>query len=396
MKSLTDSAVSGRSWLSISICLVLTGFFANAQNPVTTPIRSSSDNVTSPVAPLTPLKVCFVGDGGTWSNWDIYSCYLPNGTPVRLTTDPAIDNHPDISHADTNRIVFSSNRVNDEFDLYLANDIHNIEGTKVRLTNDLYPGVPPGGPPDPDPYPDRHPHWHPGGQIIIFTAKNRAELTGQVIISTCSHPGFGKFFAKWLGGLRFWVQYKLYEGINVIKIDAAGNVLNYIKLDIRMAWDAANPDTTISRIWIPGDSAYCGHPSFNSTGDKIIFTASIDGEGKIWEIYTAGFDPVSLSLIPNSLRRITYGPNQTTNPIKMSGGAKFSNNDSLIYFNSTRITAGNSQIYSLPSTSLNCPVTSATQLTFHEGNDYVPQPLPEQQQDHDHLRPWTGQALFQL
>ena len=58
--------------------------------------------------------------------------------------------------------------------------------------------------------------------------------------------------------------------------------------------------------------------------------AAIDGEGKNWEVYIAGFDPVGIALIPNSLRRVTRGPDNGSNPIKMSGGATFNNDDTQI------------------------------------------------------------------
>jgi Tol biopolymer transport system component len=338
-------------------------------------VSSVIGQVTITETPPYTRLVYYVSDGGSWDNWDIYSYNIASGIETRLSYNPAIDNHPDISHLDSNRIVFSSNRGNGEFDIYLAN-ADDIDGTAVRLTDDSHAASPTAGWVDPDPYPDRHPHWHPNGQLIIFTSRDRPSNTGKVITTLCSHPDIGKFYPKNISDKTYWVEYKICEGMNVIRVNPAGNVLAYVQLDIHTAWDSTNSDPGIRDIWIHGDSAYVGHPSFNSTGDKIVFTAAIDGEGKNWEIYTAGFDPNSISLIPNSLRRITYGPNETNNPIKMSGGAKFSNNDSLILFNSTRITSGNSQIYSVPAYARNWPVTSATQITFHEGNDYVPQPLP--------------------
>ncbi len=342
---------------------------------LTTPAIVGALTPTSAAQPASNQIVYYVGEEGTWHNFDLYSFDLATLWETRLTTNPAIDNHPEISHLDSTRVVFSSNRGNGEFDIYVAR-VNNVDGTAKRLTSDSLPAQPDPTFTDPDPYPDRHPHWHPNGQLIIFTSRDRPCLTGKTVTSLCSQPGISKFFKKTAGSLTYYVEYKICEGMNVIRVDTSGNVLAYVKLNVRKAWDSTNADPGIRDIWIHGDSTYIGHPSFNSTGNKIVFTAAIDGEGKNWEVYTVEFDPVGISLNPGTLRRVTFGPNETVNPIKMSGGAKFSNNDSLIYFNSTRTTAGNSQIYSVPATVQNLPVTSATQLTFHTGNDYVPQPVP--------------------
>lgn len=297
-------------------------------------------------------KVYYTGNGGTWNNWDLYSYDIGSGIETRLTLNPAIDNHPDISHVDPNRVVFSSNRDNGEFEVYVANTA-NVDGTAVRLTFDAFPSG------TQIKYPDRHPHWHPNGELIVFTSKNRGVFGPFALKTECSQP-------------IIIIDWRYFEGMNVIRIDAAGNVLSYSALDVRTAWDQINFPT----IWVPTEETYVGHPSFNSTGDMIVFTAAIDGEGKNWEVYTCGFDPVSRTLIPNSLRRKTFGPNNVNNPIKMSGGAKFSEDNSQILFNSTRITSGNSQIYAIPAGAMDMPVTMATRLTFHQGNDYVPQPVP--------------------
>lgn len=285
--------------------------------------------------------VYYVGNGGTWENWDIYSFDVSNGIETRLTTNTAIDNHPSISHYDTSRIAFSSTRDGGEFDIYVA-DADDIENTAVRLTfnND---------------YPDRHPHWHPNGDLIIYTSKDRPVTTMHILATECSEPI-----------ITFETRY--YEGLNLIDLNNPGTVL---PLDIVTAWD----NTTYPNIWIFGDSIYVGHPSFNHQGDLMVFTAAIDGEGKNWEVYTAGFDPINNGLIPNSLRRITHGPNVGSNPIKMSGGASFSHDDSEIIFNSTRITGGNSQIFSVPVTSNNLVLHESYRRTWHHGNDYVPEPL---------------------
>jgi hypothetical protein len=305
-------------------------------------------------------KVFYVSNGGSWDgNWDIYSKNIITGVTTRLTFNPAIDNHPDISHYDTNRIVFSSNRGNGEFDIYVAN-VNNIDGTAVRLTSSDHPALT-----DQGKYPSRHPHWHPNGQLIIFTSKNRFSAIPDSVITECSHPAIIRI----INGVR----YRFYEGMNILKIDENNNILDYKQLNVLDAWDQVNYPT----IWVPNESVYVGHPSFNQEGNKIVFTAAIDGEGKKWEVYTAGFDPISISFIPNSLRRVTYGPDNEPNgnPIRMSGGAKFSYDDSEILFNSTRTTGGNSQLFSVPANSVDVPVSQATRLTFNHGNDYIPEPL---------------------
>ncbi len=288
--------------------------------------------------------VYYVADSGG-SNWDIYSFYIMSGIETRRTTHPAIDNHPSISDADTSRIVFSSNRDGGEFDIYVA-DVNDIDNTAVRLTfnND---------------HPDRHPHWHPNGELIIFTSKDRP-VTVTVItrqVTECSQPIIIVGYST-----------RYYEGLNIVDPSKPGIIT---PLDITTAWDQTNdPD-----IWILGDSTYVGHPSFNHQGDLIVFSAAIDGEGKNWEIYTVGFDPDNISLIPNSLKRITHGPNWGSNPLKMSGGAEFSKDDSEIIFNYTRTTGGNSQIFSVPASSKNLEMDNSYRRTWHHGNDYVPEPL---------------------
>jgi len=104
--------------------------------------------------------IAFVSDGGfPWGNWDIYLRNLGTGATTRLTTDLAIDNHPDLLMDMENQwVVFSSNRgPSGEFDLYLG-DVADVEGTLRQLTNDDHPNGPQTS------YPDRHPHFHPRGQ----------------------------------------------------------------------------------------------------------------------------------------------------------------------------------------------------------------------------------------
>ncbi|RKY94959.1 MAG: hypothetical protein DRQ01_01065 [Ignavibacteriae bacterium] len=285
--------------------------------------------------------VYYVANGGAWTNWDLYSYDIGSSVETRLTTDPAIDNHPVISHFDTTRIAFSSTRDGGEFDIYVA-DVDDIDNTAVRLTFN-------------DDYPDRHPHWHPDGNLIIYTSKDRPVTVTETLATECSQPIITHVT-------------RYYEGMNIIDLNPP---IVVIPLDVATAWDSINdPD-----IWVHGDAIYVGHPSFNHQGDLLVFTAAIDGEGKNWEVYTAGFNPVSISLIPNSLVRITHGPNVGSNPIKMSGGATFNHDDTEIIFNSTRTTGGNSQIFSLPVSSVNVTLNSTYRRTFHRGNDYVPEAL---------------------
>ncbi len=296
-------------------------------------------------------ELAFVSDGtNRYANWDIFVRDMDTGVSTRLTTHPAIDNHPEIS-PDGERLVFSSNRgASGEFDIYLG-WVTNVEATAVQLTSDLYPNGPQTS------YPDRHPHWHPDGKSILFSSKNRPLSQPIEVASECSSPII-------ISPPRF------YEGMNVIQVDENGTPTNYVELDIRSCWDS----NSFPNIWVPHTGTYVGHPSFNHAGDKIVFSAATDGNGTVWEVYTAGYDSNAVALVSNSLRRVTSGPVVGANPIQMSAGAHFSPDDSQILFSSTRTPAGNSQIFSVPAGSTDVPVTSATQLTSHAGNDYVPEP----------------------
>ena len=299
--------------------------------------------------------VPFVSDGTSdWTNWDVYVLDLADGTTTRLTTDAAIDNHPALNTAD-GWLCWSSNRgPSGEFDLWLA-DLSDVEGTARQLTDDSYPNGPQWA------YPDRHPHFHPSGRKVVFTSKNRPLDRPVEIASECSVP-------------KIIVPPRYYEGINVITLDSAGSVTSYTELDLRDAWDRI----TYPDIWVEGTGTYAGHPSFSPDGTKLVFSGSVDGEGKVWEVYTAGWDDVTTSLVPGSLRRLTEGPDGLTpNPIKMSGGAHFDATGTNVLFSSTRTVAGNSQIFRVPATSIDVPVTSATRITWHPGNDYVPDALAD-------------------
>ncbi|MBI2437801.1 MAG: PD40 domain-containing protein [Lentisphaerae bacterium] len=296
-------------------------------------------------------RIAYVSDGtNKWSNWDLYLLDLNTGSSTQLTTHTAIDNHPDLS-PDGQWVVFSSTRLSDDFNLFLG-DVTNVEGTLRQLTSDIYTNGPQTS------YPDRHCHFHPNSRIIIFTTKNRPLDHPIEIASECSQP-------------TIITPPRFFEGMNVIRLTDAGTETNYADLNVHDAWDQANyPD-----IWTNNTSTYVGHPSFSHAGTSIVFSGSIDGEGKDWEVYTVGFNTNILVLAPNSLRRITKGPAVGANPIKMSAGAHFSEDDNYILFGSTRTPQGNSQIFRLPVTAVDAPLTNAEQLTDHAGNDYVPEPL---------------------
>jgi hypothetical protein len=296
-------------------------------------------------------QIAFVSDGtNRYANWDIFVRDLDTSVTTQLTTHPAIDNHPEIS-PDGQRVVFSSNRGGTDFDLYLG-WVTNVEATLVQLTSDAYPNGPQTS------YPDRHPHWHPDGKSIVFSSKNRPLDHPIEVASECSSP-------------IIITPPRFYEGMNVIQVDETGAPTNYVELDVRSCWDS----NSFPNIWVTNSGTYVGHPSFNHEGNKVVFSAAIDGNGTVWEVYSAGYDSNAVALVPNSLRRVTAGPAVGPNPIQMSAGAHFSHDDSQILFSSTRTPAGNSQIFSVPAGSTDVPVTSATQITSHAGNDYVPEPI---------------------
>lgn len=279
------------------------------------------------------------------TNWITYTNLI-----IRATTNAAIDNHPDLS-PDGQWVVWSSTRGNGDFDLYLG-DFTNVEATARRLTDDTYTNGPQTR------YPDRHCHFRSDGRTIIFSSKNRMLDHPIEVVSECSQP-------KIITPPRF------YEGLNIISLTSTGTVAGYRELDIRNAWDS----TTYPGIWTNSSGTYAGHPSFSPDGANIVFSGSIDGEGKVWEVYTMGYNAATTNLVSNSLRRRTFGPAVGRNPVQMSGGAHYTADGTNILFSTTRTSGGNSLICQIPSDAIDIPIPSATQLTSHNGNDYVPEPL---------------------
>ncbi|MCP5071117.1 MAG: hypothetical protein GY946_31525, partial [bacterium] len=279
--------------------------------------------------PSSTLPILFVSDRDEPGNWDIYKLELESGTITRLTTDPAIDNHPSLSH-DGTRVVFSTTRyVGNDFDLAIASDVNDIDGTAVRLTDDSLPGGPPRH------YPDRHPHFSHDGALVLFSAKNRAvTVTTTEVQSECCVPIITH-------SLRY------FENLCVIRPATGTHVI----LDPGDGLDPLGPN-----IWYVPDPAfdddpvYIGHPSLSEDGTTILFNASVDSAGTVWNVYTVGFNPVTLTIVPDSLKRITMASGATPNPIKLNGGAHFSEDETEIIFSSTLTPAGNSMLFTIPST----------------------------------------------
>ncbi|MCP5069133.1 MAG: hypothetical protein GY946_21435 [bacterium] len=152
----------------------------------------------------------------------------------------------------------------------------------------------------------------------------------------------------------------------------------HVILDPGDGLDAAGPN-----IWYVPDPAfdddpvYIGHPSLSEDGTTILFNASVDGAGTVWNVYTVGFDPTALTIVPNSLKRITLASGATPNPIKLNGGAHFSEDESEIIFTSTLTPAGNSMLFTIPSTATDVDVGTLLPLNPTPGNDYLPMPVDD-------------------
>ena len=346
--------LKGRIFLFIVLVSLLT---AREQLNAAADTAAPSKSVGLPFAqePLEETALAFVSDRDEPGNWDIYTMDIASGVITRLTTDPAIDNHPDISHDGTKLLWTSTRGAGVDFDIYVA-DLTDVEGTAKRLTFDEYPNGPQAH------YPDRHPHWSHDGTLIVFDSKNRPLDHPIEVKSECCVP-------------IIIIPPKFFENLNVIKLTPDGSVETYVQLDIRDAWDSS----TFPEIWRDDTATYVGHASFSADATKILFAAAIDVEGTVWEVYTVGFDPSTLELVANSLRRITkgtlYPPNP--NPIQMSGGAHFTHDGSRIIYSSTQTTRGNSRLFWARRDETDLPVQSSRGLTWGFANYYVPEPLPD-------------------
>lgn len=276
------------------------------------------------------------------NNADIY--YMPdsdNPSYLRqLTFHSGIDNHPDVyinplAPFDT-VIVWSSDR-DGNFELYMGT-LPDLEATATRLTTNTYP--------------DRHPHFSSNGTSIIYTAKYNTEPSIVCPKDQCSIPvsePCGEF-----------------EGIRILSL----NTLGIVDLDFR------NMPILGGGTWPNLFSTWVGHPSFNADESKLLFSAALDEDGSDWEVYSVDFTaPNTLS----NLTQVTLGTvyPENPNPISMSAGAKFMENDSKIIYSSTRTPLGNSQLFVIPAGSVAVPVSPVNQLTWHYGNDYVPEQLED-------------------
>lgn len=275
-------------------------------------------------------------------NADIYyisDISKPNNVR-RLTTDSATDNHPDYFIKKTppydTMVVWSSNR-DGNFELYYGT-LPDLEATKVRITNNNYA--------------DRHPHFSPDGTRIIYTAKYRFEPATVCPKSECSIP-----VSEPCG----W-----YEGLRIVTVGT------WVISD----FDLRNKTIIGGSTWPNLFSTWIGHPSFSDDGSKILFSAALDEDGTDWETYSMDFSPPN---IISNIKQLTKGSNypDSPNPINMSAGAHFIESDSKIIYSSTRTPLGNSQLFVIPSSSSNAPVDPVNQLTWHYGNDYVPQELSD-------------------
>lgn len=317
----------------------------------------------------------FVSDRVATGNFDIYAIDVDTKVVTRVTTHPAIDNHPDLYVAldGSKKIVFSSTRkeakVGDpetnpegDFEIFVAtwdgvNPIDGFGGNVVQLTsNGLLGGL--------NEVPDRHPHFSHDGTKIIHSAKYECVMTeARTVASQCSVP-VTVIPANPCG--------QNCEGLRVMDAqDTDGNHVGDNQISITSdVLSAANP--TVWPLRAPTEARYVGHPSFSPDDTKIVFSGAVDGEGRNWEVYVADWNGAAVS----NLRRVTLGstypPNP--NPIKMTGGAHFSEDGTEIIFTSTRTPLGNSQLFKVPAASVNVPVSPARRLGAgsDSANDYVP------------------------
>lgn len=318
----------------------------------------------------------FVSDRAATGNFDIYAIDVDTKVVTRVTTHPAIDNHPDLYVAldGSKKIVFSSTRkeakVGDpetnpegDFEIFVAtwdgvNPVDGPGGNVVQLTsNGLLGGL--------NEVPDRHPHFSHDGTKIIYSAKYECVMTeARTVASQCSVP-VTVIPANPCGqnceGLR------VMDAQDISPVDNVGDNLISITSDVL---SAANPAVWPFRA--PTEARYVGHPSFSPNDTKIVFSGAVDGEGRNWEVYVADWDGAAVT----NLRRVTLGSTYPANPnpIKMTGGAHFTEDGTEIIFTSTRTPLGNSQLFKVPAASVNVPVSPARRLGAgsDSANDYVP------------------------
>ncbi len=304
-------------------------------------------------------EILFVSDMMEPGNMDIYSMDVDTLAVRRLTTDPAIDNHPDRS-PDGAMVAWSSTRnpgggnPEEEFELFLATDDGSSggleNGTLSQLTTNDYD--------------DRHPHFNhdPLDMKIIYTAKYYCVATIEVIVvSVCSITHTIEIIDPC--GRRC-------EAIRILDIDTSAT----IDLDHDMLTAA---DPVVWPLRPATDARWVGHPSFNEDGTQIIFSGAVDGEGRNWEVYVADWDGASVT----GLRQVTDGSTypDNPNPTKMNAGAIFSHDGSSILFTSTRTAFGNSQLFEVAASSDKVPASPAVRHTASSdmANDYVPHHLED-------------------
>ncbi len=329
-------------------------------------------------------KVLFVSDREEPGNHDLYLLDTDTQTTRRLTTDAGIDNHPDLS-PDGTKVVWSSTRLKEkpsdaattnpegDFEIFLADwsDVSYLDapsGTVRQLTsNDV---TDPGIPPLMRHIPDRHPHFSPDGTQIIYTAKYVCVATEEITcVSECSIP---------LCTTTVDPCGRLCEGIRIMDAaDLNGDHVgdNLINID-HSVLSAANP-----ALWPPRpltDARWVGHASFSHDGSKILFSGAVDGMGRDWEVYVGDWNGSTITALRQITKGSLYPPN--ANPIKLTGGAHFSNDDATIFFTSTRTQNGNSQLFSLPTSAEMMPVEPAIRYGAgsDRANDYVPEPLADE------------------
>lgn len=290
--------------------------------------------------------ILFVSDRDEPVNWDIYSMNVDGTGIARLTDSPSIDNHPNLS-PDGTTVVFSSN-LSGNFENYkaplgtLADETTWVQLTTFGCANTDSPNRC---------TPARHPEWSPDGAEIIYTAKDGCCPTTEIITSQCSVP----------------VQH----------VDPCGEHFEQIHI---MNADGTN-DRVIDTVTLQGGSCgtptvfHAGHPQFHPNGDKIIFSGATNRDGTDWEVFIVDWDGTLASNLQQVTQGTAYPPNPA-NPIQMTGGARFSCDGENIYYSSTRTWKGNSQLFAVrgwASQTLPLPVSDDLRLTWHCGNDYVPE-----------------------